>query len=584
MTIFAGIFLKDRNARISDADHAALLSAMTRSMGSAPTTHSAPAFMIAKVDIGAFSGDALLFGKQAPGGDPGDAAMLAGNPVLEDGVRWDRSRELAALAESLGRGDGSVAAKSRGSFVAAVYRARDHELHLLADRGATKPLYFHEDAHRLVFSTQLGIFENLDTIPKRMNIRAITEMSVFGVALADRTPYADIASVRACEWIRFGIGGRRKSFYFRWDHFSAEPGSEKQVGEEAYQVFRDGVNRRLGESRRVQSFLSGGLDSRCVVSVLRDLGAEVNSFNFSPALTLDSVLGEQFSAKVGTRHTAEAIRPGDARHFLTMLRERIDASEGLLPVANAPRQIWDGGGTGLTLNLHRINDGMVALLRAGKTDDAIRHTLKAHDLTLPRSLFQPETFAKLAGVLEEGIREELAGFQCEDPARLWQVFMLYSYEGKHLHGLLEDLGRYRIELVQPFLDWKLVETLFRLPVEKNMWHRFYFPWLKEFPAAVLQVPWQAYSWCPPCPLPLPALPDQWAKGNPFKIAEREKWRKKAGQLLWKRSFCPPLFRPGYLTLTTLASLARLGDYRYAFKVWNRFSQYHEKSGGRMVMP
>src|SRR4051812_24075943 len=138
MSIFAGIYLKDRNAPIPDADRDALIAAVARAAGSAPAPLGGPGFLIAKINIGAHPGEG--FRKAAEG----DASALAGNPVLDvtDGCEGDRDRELAALAAGLDKGDGSVAARSRGSFTAAHFRARDHELHLLADRGATKPLYY----------------------------------------------------------------------------------------------------------------------------------------------------------------------------------------------------------------------------------------------------------------------------------------------------------------------------------------------------------------------------------------------------------------------------------------------------------
>src|SRR5688500_20333163 len=78
------------------------------------------------------------------------------------------------------------------------------------------------------------------------------------------------------------------------------------------------MDRRLANDRRSVAFLSGGLDSRCMVAELVARGVELHTFNFANDGTKDQVLGDTFAGIAGTRHT-RIPRPADpARWSMTM--------------------------------------------------------------------------------------------------------------------------------------------------------------------------------------------------------------------------------------------------------------------------
>lgn len=578
MSIIAGIFLKDREARVAEPESASLKKWLAEAAGAEPVMHASGAVCFAKVDFGIYPDRAW---RAAPGGD---FAMLAGWPVLEEPDTLDRSVDLRVLSEAVSAGNDRPLARARGSYCAAFLDAKAHALHLVADKAALRPLYYHEDPRRVVFSTSLKVMEGLDFVPKRMDMRGVVELTTWGVPLADRTAYADIRTVRAGHRIRFDAAGSRPTAYWRWEDVDTSPLPVEEMRERAVTALRQAVVRRLGKDRSVFSFLSGGLDSRAVAAFLREQGREVHTFNFAPGGTLDAVLGEQFAAKVGTRHLAEPIPPGSPLTFLQMLRRSIDGHGAFHPAPERPGLIWDGGGTGTTLVMHRITDKAVGLFRQGRQREGVQDILDFNNMNLSPRIFSAAAYRKLSGLLMESVLEEMGKVKTGDPVRDFQVFMIHSYEGKHYHGLFEDLGDYRMELVQPFFDWNYVETCFHIPAEQCMWHRFYIPMLPNFPPAVSQVPWQAYPEAPPCPLPLPDFPNQWSKDNPYQVADSAKWKNLAWGLLSKRNFADPFLRKGFLTWSVLAHAAGIRDYRYVFKAWSRFSRHHAVSAGRYLEP
>ena len=577
MSIIAGVFLKERTAIIAEQESSALKKAVLLATGQEPDTYASGGAFLVKVDFGCFLRNAFLNDAE------GNLSLLAGWPLLEDTRPLDRSEELRLLAQAMGDDREQMLARSTGNFCAAFYRKRDNVLDLVAGKAALRPVYYHEDGRRVVFSSMLKVLEKLASVPKRMDLRGITEMCTFSVPLADRTAYADIRTVRAGHFVRFGARPTRATAYFRWDAVDHSPQSQRKLRESVAEALQRAVIRRLGKDRCVISFLSGGLDSRTVVAHLRAMEREVHTFNFGPVGSLDAVLGEMFSKEAGTRHVGAPLSLDGTQSFIPAMRRQLDLV-ALNPRPERPALIWDGGGTGLTLMLHKLTERGVELLRQGKREEALRQIIREKQMLLPRRAFPSGVYAKLSNLLLEGLLEEMDRIRSGDLLRDYQVLMIHSYEGKHYYNLFEDMGEYRFELISPFLDWRFVETCFRIPVEQAMWHRFYIPLLRAMPPSIRRVPWQAYPKSPPCPLPLPPALNQWSKANPYHLADKAKWRKEGWTLLRKGKFAPPILRKDFLIWSVLANAVGIKDYGYVTRAWSSFSHFHEVSGGKFVLP
>ena len=74
------------------------------------------------------------------------------------------------------------------------------------------------------------------------------------------------------------------------------------MSKEAYDKFTTAIDRRLRSDTSAIAFISGGLDSRCVVAELCKRNVEVYTFNFSLSREQDQVLSAEFARQIGAIH------------------------------------------------------------------------------------------------------------------------------------------------------------------------------------------------------------------------------------------------------------------------------------------
>src|SRR5205807_1653379 len=101
-------------------------------------------------------------------------------------------------------------------------------------------------------------------VRKRIDLRGVCEQIVLGFPLANRTPYADIALLRAGEHVHVTEKGMSTRFVWRWNNVPVSPRRLDDLADEAHERFSGAVARRLGNDRATIAFLSGGLDSRAI--------------------------------------------------------------------------------------------------------------------------------------------------------------------------------------------------------------------------------------------------------------------------------------------------------------------------------
>ena len=102
--------------------------------------------------------------------------------------------------------DWSGLRRACGVFCAVHYSREPCRLTLIADKLGLRPVYYWIDDDRVVFATALRVLEEHADVPKRMDLRAVTEMANFGAPLADRTPYAGIRVLQPAEILRVSPG------------------------------------------------------------------------------------------------------------------------------------------------------------------------------------------------------------------------------------------------------------------------------------------------------------------------------------------------------------------------------------------
>jgi asparagine synthetase B (glutamine-hydrolysing) len=584
MTLLAGIFNRNKEQAIPPSLCDDLRRALSRNPADDVITFKDQHSYFLKIDIGAFGEPAFHVDSS------GSFSMLAGEPLLspDDDDNWrSRTRDLELLHASWDKEDWNLLARARGAFCAVHYQPQTGTLRLIADKLCIRPLYYWVGEKYVVFATALRVLENLAEIRREMDVRAVTEMIGLGVPLGTRTPYANIFLLRAAEVLEVTEKNIKGSQYWRWDDIPPAQSSEPELLSEIYRRFTKAIALRIRDDSTAVAFLSGGLDSRCIVAALRDRDVRVHTFTFGVRDTQDQAFAARFAERAGTLHEEVIIKQAkDNPNLLQMLADAWNVSPRRVNQdAERPMLVWSGDGGSVGLGHVYVSRKVVDLLRDGKADAAIEEYLLEQHASIPRKLLTPEVAESLSQILHEGVRDELNDIHHEDAGRSFHIFLMLNDQRRHLSNHFENIDLHRLELQVPFLDSDFLASIIAAPLDLCLAHKLYTKWLALFPPAVTSVPWQAYDGHEPCPLPIPPeLARQWE--IPHLDDQRGLRRKtsleQAADVLNATDFPHQLLKRRQLYLATWIHRMGLRDYDYVIQAARTYHRYWALSGGYVL--
>ena len=469
------------------------------------------------------------------------------------------------------------------------YQPQTGKLFLISDKLCIRPLYYWADEQFVIFATALRILESLDAIPKAMDLRGVTEMCGLGYPLGSRTPYAGISLLNAAEIVQVEEKSITRHRYWSWDEIGPSSRSEDELLSDLHESFMQAVSLRNGDDKTTVAYLSGGLDSRCVVEALLELDTRVHTFNFALPETQDYIFGNDFAAQAGTIHEAVPKEHGDLTpDYSTLMARAWETSRHRdeLP-AERSSLAWSGEGGSVALGHVHLSSEIVGLMRGGQTEEAIEAFLRQEQASVTSRLLQSEAGDHLNRALHDGIREELTDLHCVDPARSFYLFLMLNDQRRKLSAHFENIDLHRLELQLPFFDSEFLAQVVSLPIDSCLRHEFYLKWIKLFSPVASAVPWQSYPGHAPCPLPVKQhAAYQWddAYQNEQATELKEELLAQAEQMLRATDFPNEILRKQYLRIAALIYRFGLRDYSYVIQAAWKYCNYWNLSGGKYALP
>lgn len=156
-----------------------------------------------------------------------------------------------------------------GMFACAFWDRRQNRLILARDRFGKKPLFYYHDAHRFLFGSEIKALLAYGTIARDINHCAVHEYLSHSYIVGEdtiiegirRLPPAHLLVVENCRT-------SCRSFWQIQFNPDPDPVKEDEVVEKIEWILRDAVKCRMISDVPLGAFLSGGLDSSMVVSMM----------------------------------------------------------------------------------------------------------------------------------------------------------------------------------------------------------------------------------------------------------------------------------------------------------------------------
>ena len=580
MTLIAGM-LSRHDRQLADSACASLRRVISRNPADEVKAFRDRRSYFAKVDLEAFREPGFFVDAN------GALSLLTGEPLLGNrGIPSNRLQDLTTIHEQCLKNNSNILREADGTFCVVHYQPQTSSLFLIADKLGIRPLYFWMNHDLVVFASALRILEDFPLVPKKMDLRAVTEVVALGAPLADRTPYAGICLLKAAEIVQVTKERTSRSCYWRWDEVDTVKDPEPTRLATVYDRFQAAVSRRNRNDRVASAYLSGGLDSRCIVAALCHNGVRVRTVNFARPGTQDYYFGNDFAETIGSMHESLPKERGDSiPDYSSLMAKALGGPDHDQWPAERPRVIWSGEGGSMLLGHIHLSESLVDLMRAGKIDRAIEEYMQREQIDLPIKLFRPQILENVRDVIRQGIHEELDQLHAEDAGRNFYLFLVHNDQRRKLMLHFENIDLHRLEFQLPFFDGAFLASVIATPFDWCLRHKFYVKWLSLFPPAVTAVPWQAYPGHEPCPLPIPKeLAYQWEDAYQAEEDAPQKQRafEQATELLRSIDFPDQILSRRNLRLATWIHSKGWRDYRYAIEAAQTYYAYSKKCGGEFT--
>jgi asparagine synthase (glutamine-hydrolysing) len=200
-----------------------------------------------------------------------------------------------------------------GMFACAFWDRRTARLVLVRDRFGKKPLFYRQDAHRLLFGSELKALLAYGPMERAVNLRAVHEYLTYGYIVGEAAILEGVQRVPPAHVVVIHDGQvtSRPYWQLRYEPVSTPPDEAETVAR-VEDLLRQAVKRRLMSEVPLGAFLSGGLDSSTVVALMAEVSSRpVRTFSIGFEEQDYSELADarRVADHLGTDHHEMIVKP-----------------------------------------------------------------------------------------------------------------------------------------------------------------------------------------------------------------------------------------------------------------------------------
>jgi asparagine synthase (glutamine-hydrolysing) len=203
------------------------------------------------------------------------------------GTNFVSNSDTEVLLKAYVRWGEACLAKFRGMFAFALWDASRHRLFIARDPMGIKPLYYAQAGSYFIFSSEVRTILGTGLVPARLDPAGLINYLTFGSAYDPLTLVEGVQALPPGHTLTWEGGVLRQSSY--WDLVddpgagktseSFAPHTEKVAAERLQPLLEEAVRLQLVSDVPVGVFLSGGIDSSALVSILSRSGVTASTFS-----------------------------------------------------------------------------------------------------------------------------------------------------------------------------------------------------------------------------------------------------------------------------------------------------------------
>lgn len=161
-----------------------------------------------------------------------------------------------------------------GQFAIGLWDEKLQKFILVRDRVGICPLYYSYNNSQLIFASEIKALKPAFENGLELNKEALDQIFTFWAPVSPNTIFKNIYEVSPGQIIVLENDKLKKSIYWDWNYNAVDfwTTSEEQQAEELHDLLIDATKLRLRSDVPVAAYLSGGLDSSVLVSMIHNYG------------------------------------------------------------------------------------------------------------------------------------------------------------------------------------------------------------------------------------------------------------------------------------------------------------------------
>jgi asparagine synthase (glutamine-hydrolysing) len=420
--------------------------------------------------------------------------------------------------------------KLDGIFSLSILFKKEGKVFLVVDHLATMKIFYSQYENKLIFSSDLfditNYYKNIEH-DIDLDESGIYFFLGFGSVAADRTLFDNIKKLEASTYLEYDIKTHKYNVekYHTLNFKENNKLIESEIIDKFEELISKPMNRiiNLNDKYNLECIasLSGGLDSKSMVVMLKEKVKKLTTYTFAQYGTLDQSIAQYVSSKLGTIHNFISLDKGKCLEY--NFENIIKATNGLASIHSFMHSYN---------SFINLNSQQFGLLVTGQIGDAIFGSHFIGSKTVKEYITSKSHYGKVPDFIYKKINfmNELIEKYSHNNSES------YIYEGRISNGTIHGdmVIRNRIDTITPFYSKKLLNFSITVPEKYRVDGDIYLKWLSKYHPLTLKFKWDKCDCIPSSKLKVKFLSYMHLVQNAIKKRLRLKYDNMNPYDLWYR--------------------------------------------------
>ena len=225
---------------------------------------------------------------------------------LKDKYKFKTKSDTEVLLKGFEEWGIDVTKKLRGMFAFAIWDKKKHDLYLARDQWGIKPLYYYKNEKTFIFGSEIKAFLAHPDFKKEFNGDILSSYLCFNSVATDESFFKGVFKLKPGHYLKYSKGNIEINRFYKLE-FDETIQDEDELVKKIQDVMVDSVEHHKIADVEVGSFLSSGVDSSYVVSLLKPNKTFTASFESKYSKYDEIKYAKDLSDKLGIENKSYVI-------------------------------------------------------------------------------------------------------------------------------------------------------------------------------------------------------------------------------------------------------------------------------------